>query len=61
MQAPKVLENKYKSRSNRPFPKRTYAAMVDSLDQAIGNILQSLEEEGLENNTLVFFFSDNGG
>jgi arylsulfatase A-like enzyme len=35
--------------------------MVDSLDQAIGNILQSLEEEGLENNTLVFFFSDNGG
>ena len=61
MQAPIELENKYKSRSNRPFPKRTYAAMVDSLDQAIGDILQSLEEEGLENNTLVFFFSDNGG
>ncbi len=61
MQAPIELENKYKSRSNRPFPKRTYAAMVDSLDQAIGDILRSLEEEGLENNTLVFFFSDNGG
>jgi len=43
MQAPIELENKYKSRSNRPFPKRTYAAMVDSLDQAIGDILQSLE------------------
>ena len=61
MQAPIDLENKYKSRANRPFPKRTYAAMVDSLDQAVGNILQSLEEEGLENNTLVLFFSDNGG
>ena len=35
--------------------------MVDSLDQAVGNILQSLEEESFENNTLVFFFSDNGG
>ena len=61
MQAPIELENKYESRTNKPFPKRTYAAMVDSLDQAVGNILQSLEEESLENNTLVFFFSDNGG
>jgi len=61
MQAPKALEEKYKHRSNRPFTKRTYAAMVDSLDQAIGHILDTLDEQGLRENTLVFFFSDNGG
>ena len=61
MQAPEELESKYKSRSNRPFPKRTYAAMVDSLDQAVGRVLESLEQQGLSENTLVFFFSDNGG
>ncbi|NNC39025.1 MAG: arylsulfatase [Hyphomonadaceae bacterium] len=61
MQAPAELEDKYKTRQNRPFPKRTYAAMVDSLDQAVGEILDSLEAQGLAENTLVFFFSDNGG
>ena len=61
MQAPEDLEDKYKKRLNRPFPKRTYAAMVDSLDQAVGRVLESLETQGLRENTLVFFFSDNGG
>jgi len=61
MQAPEVLEDKYKKRGNRPFPKRTYAAMVDSLDQAVGRVLDSLDAQGLTDNTLVLFFSDNGG
>ena len=61
MQAPKQLEDKYKTRKNFPTPKRTYAAMVDSLDQAIGQILDTLDKHGLTDNTLVFFFSDNGG
>ena len=61
MQAPEELEDKYSKRRNRPFPKRTYAAMVDSLDQAVGKVLESLETQGLAENTLVFFFSDNGG
>ena len=61
MQAPQELEDKYKKRRNRPFPKRTYAAMVDSLDKAVGRVLESLETQGLSENTLVFFFSDNGG
>lgn len=61
MQAPEQLEDKYKKRLNRPFPKRTYAAMVDSLDQAVGRVLESLETQGLSDNTLVFLFSDNGG
>jgi len=61
MQAPEELESKYSNRPNRPFTKRTYAAMVDSLDQAVGRILDTLDAQGLSDNTLVFFFSDNGG
>jgi len=38
-----------------------YAAMVDSLDQGIGRVLEALEQSGASENTLVLFFSDNGG
>ena len=61
MQAPKELEDKYRHRKNLPTSKRTYAAMVDSLDQAVGRVLDTLDQQGLRDNTLVFFFSDNGG
>jgi arylsulfatase B len=40
--------------------KRTYAAMVDSMDQAIGSILQAIKAKGIAENTFVLFFSDNG-
>lgn len=39
----------------------TYAAMVDRMDQNIGRVLQTLKELGIEDNTVVFFLSDNGG
>jgi arylsulfatase A-like enzyme len=38
-----------------------YAAMVHSVDDAMGRILSTLEALGLADNTLVFFTSDNGG
>jgi Arylsulfatase A and related enzymes len=38
----------------------TYAAMVTAMDRGIGQILQSLKDAGVEDNTLVIFFSDNG-
>ena len=38
-----------------------YAAMVESLDENIGKVLDKLEELGLAENTIVFFMSDNGG
>jgi arylsulfatase A-like enzyme len=41
--------------------RRTYCAMVYRLDQNVGKILKTLQEEGLENNTFVVFLSDNGG
>lgn len=40
--------------------KSTYVAAVDALDASIGRILDSLDEQGLRDNTLVVFFSDNG-
>jgi len=39
----------------------TYAAMIESLDQGVGRILEALEERGLSDNTVVIFASDNGG
>lgn len=41
--------------------RRTYAAMVTALDEAIGRVLDKLRSSGIEDNTLIFFFSDNGG
>lgn len=41
--------------------RRTYAAMVDCLDQAVGRILEAIEQRGDSDNTLVLFMSDNGG
>jgi arylsulfatase len=38
-----------------------YAAMVDSMDQGIGRIVESLKDTGQFENTLVCFFQDNGG
>jgi len=41
--------------------RRTYAAMLSAMDDGIGKTLEALRAERLENDTLVFFFSDNGG
>lgn len=40
---------------------KTYAAMMKSLDDGIGEVLRALERAGLAGNTLVIFTSDNGG
>ncbi len=40
---------------------RVYAAMIRSLDRGVGRVLEALERNGLEENTLVLFTSDNGG
>lgn len=40
---------------------RVYAAMVHALDRNVGKVLQTLKEQGLADNTLVYFLSDNGG
>jgi arylsulfatase A-like enzyme len=40
---------------------RVYAAMIRALDRNVGNVLGALKANGLEENTLVIFTSDNGG
>jgi arylsulfatase len=38
-----------------------YAAMIDTMDQGIGRIVETLKKTGRLDNTLVFFLQDNGG
>jgi len=38
-----------------------FAAMVEAMDEAVGKVLDKLESEGLQENTIVIFMSDNGG
>lgn len=40
--------------------RRVYLAMVRSIDRSVGRVLQTLRDEGLEENTIVIFTSDNG-
>ena len=39
----------------------TYAALIESLDTAVGRVLKALEDQGVAKNTFVVFASDNGG
>ena len=41
--------------------RQIYAAVVEGMDRAIGEVLEALDREGIAENTIVIFFSDNGG
>jgi len=41
-------------------PKATYAGMISYLDQQVGKIIETLKKEKIDNQTIVFFSSDNG-
>ncbi|MEZ5567690.1 MAG: sulfatase-like hydrolase/transferase [Halioglobus sp.] len=47
--------------SGQPSARPLYAAVVDAMDQAIGQVLDTLDQEGIAEETIVLFFSDNGG
>ena len=57
------LVAKYRKKADPKAPQRNpvYAAMVHSLDDAVGRLLDALDELRLADNTIVVFFSDNGG
>lgn len=60
---PMQASEKYLSRfSHIEDPlRKTYAAMVSAVDDGVGRVLDKLEELDLNEDTLVFFLSDNGG
>ncbi|WOH36016.1 sulfatase-like hydrolase/transferase [Thalassotalea fonticola] len=41
--------------------RRTYASMITAVDDGVGSVLAKLEQLNLDDNTLIFFLSDNGG
>jgi arylsulfatase A-like enzyme len=61
--APMQATEKYLERFGaiKDDTRRKYAAMMSAMDDAIGAVLAKLREAGLEENTLIFFISDNGG
>lgn len=59
--APQSLITKYQSLGITDPNRRLIAAAVDGMDQAMGRVLTALDTAGIANNTIVVFFSDNGG
>ncbi len=57
-----IPEEDYEHRGylRHPFPRAGYAAMVSQMDRHVGQILDTVRELGLDDNTIVFFTSDNG-
>jgi arylsulfatase A-like enzyme len=61
--APLQATEKYLARFNNIQDKkrRTFAAMMSAMDDAVGKILTKIRNMGQEENTLIFFLADNGG
>jgi len=60
IEAPKDKIEKYR-KQGLPEKYATYHAMVESIDESVGNILKSVKQAGVEDNTIVMFISDQGG
>lgn len=58
-QAPKAYVDRFTSITDPN--RRTYAAMINAMDEQIGAVLAELSRKGMRDDTLVIFHSDNGG
>lgn len=55
----KAVDPKYQEDVRGPI--KTYLAMLDHLDRGVGKVLECLKSEGLDQNTIIVFMTDNGG
>lgn len=60
LQAPDELVDKYRKRNTADVDP-IYCAMVETADLSVGRLLKALDDSGKAKNTIVVFFSDNGG
>ena len=58
LQVPQVYEDMYLHVND--VDRRKYLGMVTAMDDAVGNITQSLKSQGLYDNSIILFFTDNG-
>jgi arylsulfatase A len=61
IQAKADLTAKYEAKTATEQKNAKYAAMVESVDHAVGRIMRALDEAGAADNTLIVFTGDNGG
>ena len=62
LEAPEDRIAKYRQKEGQGgHDNPTYAAMLESLDNGVGQIMETLDQLGLAENTLLVFYSDNGG
>jgi len=61
LQAKRDLIDKYDAKEKTEQTNATYAAMVESVDDSIGAVLDAIEEAGVADRTFILFTSDNGG
>ena len=61
IQAIQEVADKYKFKEGMSETNRKYAAMVESIDDCMRDMLAELTKHGLDENTLIIFTSDNGG
>ncbi len=60
LQAPENYVSRFAKDKSKPTDRELYTAMVSCMDDGIGELLACLRRNGLEENTLVVFVSDNG-
>ncbi len=63
LQAPEPLVRKYEAKRRRPGsgPDPVYAAMVETVDDSVGRVADTIEASGIADSTVVIVTSDNGG
>ena len=65
LEAPKEYVDKYVAKGFKKYPSvphsAEYLAMIDYLDYSVGLITVELDKQGLTDNTMIVFMSDNGG